>query len=176
MTKGKRAETEQQQRWSSERERGFANAETVAPPAFVEWWRGHDHCPRLCTASDGRRGYGSGISAHKAWQLECYRLEFEDRKHDHASGSGLNYAFYGWHRAEDPPRRSNPDIFEAHRKWCKEHKRPDPETPSKMPEMMPQVRSFDDAKTILALLTDKMDMNKAIGWTQADSNAINDPV
>ncbi len=164
-----------EQRWASERDRGFASAEDSAPQAFVSWWTGHDHCPKLSRSNEGYRGYTSGISAHKAWQLKCYRVEFEERKHQHASGTGLNYAYYGWHRAEDAPKTSCIDITESHRAWCKRRKRPDPAALSKMPEMMPEVRSFDDAKTILALLSDKMDMNKAIGWTQADSDAINDP-
>ncbi len=165
----------QQQRWNEENERGFATAQDTSPDAFVSWWTGHDHCGQRMRSKDGIMGYSSGITAHKAWQLACYRLEFKERRHEHASGSGLNYAYYGWHRAEDPPRTSNPDILEAHREWCRKHNRPDPAVPSKMPEQMPNVRSFDDAKTIMDLLSDSMDMNKAIGWTQADSDAINDP-
>ncbi len=166
----------QELHWNELNERGFATPQDNAPEAFCEWWKGHDHCAQRMKNKEGVVGYSSGITAQKAWQLECYRFEFRERGRQRASGTGLNYAYYGWHRAEDTPRKSNPDILKAHRQWCKDHRRPDPARPSKMPEMMPQVRSFDDAKTIMALLSDKMDMNKAIGWTKADSEAINEPL
>jgi hypothetical protein len=166
----KEKESDAEKRWAQQHERGFVTPESTTPSAFIEWWKGHDHCPQVCTSRDGVQGYSSGITAHKAWQCECYRLEFEERKHEYAAGTGINYVWYGWHRAEDAPRTSNPAILEAHREWCRKHGRPDPAATRPLPESIRNVTDFARGKKVIKALADKMDMNKAIGWTQADSD------
>ncbi len=137
----------QQMRWNEERERGFVTANDTAPDAFVSWWTGHDHCSQRMRSKDGVMGYSSGITAHKAWQLECYRLEFRERRQEHASGTGINYAYYGSHQP----------------------------TSQSMPELIKHASTFGDIKEVITGLSEQMSMNKAIEWTQADSDAINDP-
>ncbi len=146
--------TPQQRHWRELSERGFATPESDAPPAFVSWWTGHDHCPQRMNNKDGIVGYSSGITAQKAWQLECYRLEFRERRNEHASGTGINYAYYGWHRAED--------------------KQGVPES-KPMPEMFKMASTFGDIKEVIAGLSEKMNMNKAIDWKKEDSEALESP-
>ncbi len=138
--------TPQQRHWRELSDRGFATPASDAPSVFVSWWTGHDHCPQRMNNKDGIIGYSSGITAQKAWQLECYRLEFRERRQEHASGTGINYAYYGSHRPASQP----------------------------MPELIKHASTFGDIKEVIAGLSEKMNMNEAIDWTQADSDAIND--
>lgn len=115
------------------------------------------------------------IAANKAWQIADYRDEFRARKHENAKGTGVNYAYFGWWRPHEKPRMSNPKFLEEHRAWCKAHNRPDPLKPEEfgVPDSIKNASTFEEIKDVLRVLADKMDMNKAIGWTQADSDAAN---
>lgn len=166
-------ESEAKRRWNRDSARGLVTPEDTPPLTFIEWWKGHDHCPQYHTANDGRRGYGSGISAHKAWQCECYQLEFRERGHEHAGGTGVNYVYYGWHRTEDAPRTSDSKFLDDHAKWCATHRRPDPRISKPMPEALKTVCSLTDAKDVLDYLCEKMDMNKRLGWTDKDNEIAN---
>lgn len=163
--------TTQQRHWSELRERGFTTPDCDAPKAFVDWWLGHDHCSRPLKNKEGIRGYSSGITAHKAWNLECYRLEFRERHNQHAAGTGLNYAYWGWHRDEPTPKRSNPELLEKHAEWCISRGRPDPRISQPIPQIIKFSSTFGDIKEVLSGLSEKMDMNKAIGWSKSDSEA-----
>lgn len=149
-----------------------SSQQTPPPQAFVNWWLGHDHCPIPLKNKDGVRGYSSGITAKKAWQLECYRLEFRERRDQHAAGTGVFYAYWGWHRNEPMPKTSNPALLEKHAEWCIGRGRPDPRIDKPMPEIIKMASTFDDVKEVLKGLADKMDMNTAIGWTKEDSAAL----
>lgn len=139
-----RKENEQKSRWDKSADRGYATPESVAPQAFVDWWIDHDHCPQRCVSPDGVRGMSSGITAHKAWQLQCYRDEFSARKHESARGTGINYAFYNsWKPTEE-----------------------------QIPAIYRYAKSLADVKEVVKSLGEKMDMNKAIGWTEEDSQAL----
>jgi hypothetical protein len=158
------------------------------PDEFRRWWNpvrsdkklggsigGHDHCLKLMQNQFGQWGWSSGITATKAWQMQCYRDEWADSKSDHAEpGTGVNYAYYGWHNPFPPPRTSNPTFVEAHRAWCKAHNKPDPLAEAdKMPDDVRNAKDFTDVKDAVRSLSAKMDMNRAIGWTQEDSDAAN---
>ena len=167
--------------WEELEERGWVTPLSEAQSAFCSWWQQHDHCPKRIKGRDGNFGWTSGIDAHKAWQIADYRVEFRERRRENAAGTGINYAYFGWHKNEPKPRTSSPEILERHREWCKQKKRPDPlDVPDKVPEEIAAVRSMPDVKAVLGftnvseILANKMDMNKAIGWTKEDSDAANE--
>jgi hypothetical protein len=158
------------------------------PEEFRRWWNpvrcdkalggsigGHDHAPKWMQNRAGKWGWSSGISTTLAWQMQCYRDEWEDSKSDHAEqGTGVNYAYYGWHKPYAMPRTTNPDIMTRHREWCERRRKPDPlGGDNYIPDAIHNAKSFGDMKIVLKTLSAKMDMNKAIGWTQADSDAAN---
>jgi len=101
-------------------DRGFITGNNEPPDEFRRWWNpvgsdpvegsigGHDHCPKWMQSRDGRMGWSSGISAEKAWQLQCYQNEYNESKFDHAeSGTGIYYALYNQHKA--PPDADQQD-------------------------------------------------------------------
>jgi hypothetical protein len=141
---------------------------------FINWWPNHDHA-RKQMLDKGRLVWNGKTTAEKAWLIADYRDEFRARKHENAAGTGVNYAYFGWWRSHTKPRMSYPTILEEHRAWCKAHNRPDPlkEDEYGVPDAIRNAKTFDAAKGVLRLLSDKMDMNKAIGWTEADSAAAN---
>lgn len=157
-----------------EDERGFNSPLSDPPEEFIDWWAGHDHCSHPCKSPHGRTGYSSGITAFKAWQIRCYKREFEERRLEHASGTGVNYSYYGWWKPEPKPKTSNPKFLAEHKEWCRRNGKPVPED-RMMPKLIAEASSFADAKDFLDVLSEQMDMNKAIGWTKADSDAINEP-
>jgi len=158
-----------------EDERGFNSPLSDPPQEFIDWWAGHDHCSHPIKSREGRTGYSSGISARKAWQVRHYKREFEARRLEHASGTGLNYTYYGWHKPKPKPIIGDPKTFVEHQEWCRQHNKPIPGD-TIMPELMSKVSSFADSKDLLESLGNKMDMNKAIGWTEKDSLALAEPV
>jgi hypothetical protein len=159
--------------WEALEERGWVTPLSTPPPSFCEWWVNHDHCSKRIKGRDGRWGWTSGITAHKAWQCASYRDEFKERGHDFAAGTGVNYAYFDWHKPYPRPRELS-DIQLRHQAWCKRHNKPDPfAEEQEIPKEILEVRSFEDMKKVLTKLTNKFDMNKAIGWTQADSDAAN---
>jgi hypothetical protein len=161
--------------WESLEERGWVTPLSEPPDEFVGWWANHDHCRQRTKGIEDRWGWTGGITANKAWQCACYRDEFKERRYVAAAGTGINYAFFGWFKPFPRPRTSNPKFLAAHRRWCKAHNNPDPlDEPQTVPDYIKNAKSFADIKNILVKLAAKMDMNKAIGWTQARSDAANE--
>jgi hypothetical protein len=160
--------------WEELEARGWVTPLSEPPDSFCDWWKGHDHAQKIITTLNGRKGWGGGISAFKAWQCAIYRDEWNVRKNENAAGTGINYAYHGWFRDYPKPMRSDPSFLAAHRLWCKEHGKPDPVKPDdKIPNYIRNASSFEDVKKALRFLDDKMNMNKAIGWTAEDSAAAN---
>ena len=162
--------------WEELDSRGWITPLSEPSDAFCEWWKNHDHAPRRITGARGNKGWTSGITARKAWMCADYRDEFRVRGNDYAGGTGVNYAYFGWFRPFPRERMGNPNILEKHRAWCKAHNKPDPlkEEPQEVPEHIRGAKSFEDIKKALAFLVEKMDMNKAIGWTKEDSKVANE--
>jgi hypothetical protein len=161
--------------WENLTERGWVTPLSEPPDAFIAWWAGHDHCDQRVQDVYGNKGWSGRITAHKAWQCRIYRDEFKERRYQNAAGTGVYYAYFGWHRNQPRPRTSNPAFLKRHREWCAKHKQPDPlaNEAQTVPKHIREAKSFADVKRIMAQLGEQMDMNKAIGWTQADSAAAN---
>jgi hypothetical protein len=197
MSKEKKSQQSKiEAKWKESQDSGWTTPLSEPPESFRNWWRNHDHCPMWMQSNRGVWGYSSGIGAEKAWQMQCYQDEFKERRNENAKGTGVYYAYFGWHRNEPKPT-SSIDQFAAHREWCKEHGRPDPLEAEKerVPEEFLGVKNFTDMKRVIAAqlrkkgakekeikkvvddvvdsLAEKMDMNKAIGWTQEDSDRAN---
>lgn len=163
----------QVQIWEELEARGWVTPLSSPPDSFCEWWRNHDHAPQRIKSKDGRTGWTSGIDAFKAWRVWDYRDEYKARKHENAAGTGICYAFFGWWKRFPQPPRSNPEILKAHRAWCRAHRKPEPKFDDIIPKNVREAKSFDDVKAVLKEVPDRINMNAAIGWTQADSDAAN---
>lgn len=161
--------------WEALEEIGFVTPLSEPPEEFCNWWKNHDHCPQRIIGRGGRKGWSGGITAKKAWMAD-YQDEFRMRGKQNAAGTGANYAYFGWWRSYPKPRTSNPEILAEHRAWCEAHGKPDPlaNELQELPKDIRDVKTFGDIKEIIRTLADKMNMNKAIGWTAADSEAIDD--
>lgn len=165
--------------WEALEERGWVTPLSEPPEAFCQWWRNHDHCAQWVRGKRGNMGWSSGITARKAWMVADYHDEWEARKHENAAGTGVNYAYFGWWRDHSKPFVPS-KAFEEHRAWCLANGKPDP-TPKMeygVPEAIKNAKSFADMKKVVGDIGDlvaKMDMNKAIGWTKEDSEAVNNP-
>jgi hypothetical protein len=132
------------ERWHEQQSRGVVTPLCEPPESFCEWWQNHDHCPKRIRGRGGHWGYTSGITAYKAWQMQCYQDEFAARRHENASGTGVNYAFTGTYLSD--PAMDGRYQF---------------------------VKDFNGLKNIVGELADKFNMNKAIGWTEEDSEKAN---
>jgi hypothetical protein len=159
--------------WEELEARGWVTPLSEPPDSFCEWWKNHDHAPKRIEGKHGEWGWTSGITAFKAWQCANYRDEFKARGHENAMGTGICYAYFGWWRRYPQPVRSNPEFLKRYKAWCRQHNKPEPKTEDIIPQNVREAKSFDDTKAVLRDLSAKMDMNKAIGWTQADSDAAN---
>lgn len=170
----------QLQIWEELEKRGWVTPLSEPPDSFCEWWAHHDHCPKNVRGAGGW-GWTGGITAYKAWQCAVYRDEWAERKHEDAAGTGVNHAYFGWHNPFPRPRPNGlSQVQLEHQKWCKEHNKPDPFALSSnaIPPEVLNARSFTQVKSFLRTMAERMDMNKAIEWTQTDSeaaNALNEP-
>ncbi len=168
----KEKKSERRQKWEEMEERGWVTPLSEPSPEFVEWWKDHDHARSAITVR-GQKVWNGKMTSYAAWRIAGYRDEFRCRGHELASGTGVNYAYFGWWRNYPQLRTSNPEIFAEHREFCRRRNRPDPAIEEEsVPQHIRDSKSFPAAKIVLRSLAANMDMNKAIGWTKADSETL----